>query len=180
MEIEAKFSIPGERTFRRLLEATALGVPVAVQMAFEMWAFGAAALLAGRLGAVALSAHTVALNMAAIAFMLPLGISQGAATRVGNLVGARQPEAAQRAAWVSFAMGAGVMAASGLMLIAFRELLPRVYTPEASVIAAAAAILPIAAAFAVFDGVQGGEKEDGRIDTVGPQAAADLDPVDAG
>jgi MATE family multidrug resistance protein len=137
-----------------LRELARYGVPVGVQMALEMWAFATAALLAGRLGAVPLAAHTIALNMAALAFMLPLGISQGAATRVGNLVGARAVGAAQRAAWVSLALGAGVMSVSALLFVSFRSGLPRVYTPELAVIEAAAAILPIAGAFQIFDGVQ--------------------------
>ncbi len=138
----------------RLREITRLGLPVAVQTGLEMWAFSAAALHARRLGALPLAAHTIALNMAALAFMLPLGVSQGAATRVGNLIGARDPAGAQRAAWVSFAMGAGVMTLSALGFVVFRHALPRIYTPDLEVVAACAAILPIAAAFQIFDGTQ--------------------------
>jgi MATE family multidrug resistance protein len=86
--------------------------------------------------------------------MMPLGIAQGAATRVGNLLGARDAVAAQRAAWVSFALGAGVMTLSALAFVALREWLPRLYTADATVVAACAAILPIAAAFQIFDGTQ--------------------------
>jgi MATE family multidrug resistance protein len=138
----------------RVRELLSLGVPVAFQMALEMWAFSGAALIAGHLGAVPLAAHTVALNLAALAFMLPLGISQGAATRVGNLVGAGDPAGAQRAAWVSLGLGAGVMSVSAVLFVALREWLPRVYTPELAVVEACAAILPIAAAFQIFDGTQ--------------------------
>jgi MATE family multidrug resistance protein len=140
--------------WRRVASVVGLGLPVAFQIALEMWAFSGAALLAGKLGAVALAAHTVVLNMAALAFMVPLGIAQGAATRVGNLIGARDPDGAQRAAWVSICMGAGVMTFSATLFIVFRGLLPRMYTPDAEVIAACAAILPIAGAFQVFDGTQ--------------------------
>jgi MATE family multidrug resistance protein len=80
--------------------------------------------------------------------------SQGAATRVGNLIGAGRPEEAQRAAQVALGLGAGVMSASALAFLVLRNALPRLYTPEAEVIAAAAAVLPIAAAFQVFDGTQ--------------------------
>jgi MATE family multidrug resistance protein len=125
-----------------------------MQVSLEMWAFSGAALIAGRLGAVSLAAHTIALNLAALAFMLPLGIAQGAATRVGNLIGAREPDAAQRAAWVSIGMGAGVMTLSASLFVVFRTGLPRLYTPDADVILACAAILPIAAAFQIFDGTQ--------------------------
>jgi MATE family multidrug resistance protein len=139
---------------RELWRLFAIGWPVAVQMALEMWAFSGAALLAGLLGETSLAAHAVALNMAALAFMLPLGISQGAATRVGNLVGAGRGAAAQSAAWISFAMGAGVMCLSALLFVVARDWLPRIYTPEPAVIAACSAILPIAAAFQIFDGTQ--------------------------
>jgi MATE family multidrug resistance protein len=139
---------------RRLARVAAIGLPIALQVSFEMWAFSAASLLAGRLGTVPLAAHTIVLNMAALAFMIPLGISQGAATRVGNLIGARQPRSAQRAAWVSICMGASVMAFSAGLFVTLRHLLPRIYTPDPAVIAASAAILPIAAAFQIFDGTQ--------------------------
>jgi MATE family multidrug resistance protein len=131
-----------------------VGVPVAVQMAAEIWAFSASTLIAGLLGATALGAHHVTLNVAAFAFMFPMGVSQGAATRVGNLLGAGRPEDAQRAAWITVAMGGGVMAVFALGFVVLRSWLPRIYTPDLEVIAASAAIFPIAAAFAVFDGVQ--------------------------
>ncbi len=138
----------------RVARITGLGIPIALQISLEIWAFSGAALIAGQLGAVPLAAHTVTLNMAALAFMLPLGIAQGAATRVGNLIGAREPDAAQRAAWVSIGMGAAVMSFSGMSFVLFRSALPRIYTPDAEVIAACAAILPIAGAFQIFDGTQ--------------------------
>ena len=139
---------------RAVLGLAAIGLPVGVQMALEIWAFSGAALIAGILGTVPLAAHTIALNMAAVAFMLPLGLSQGAATRVGNLIGAGDPHGAQRAAWVSFAMGAGVMTVSAVLLVLLRFQLPHLYTPDLEVVAACAAILPIAGAFQVFDGTQ--------------------------
>lgn len=139
---------------RGLAHILRLGVPVALQVAFEVWAFSGSTLIAGRLGAVALGAHTVTLNLAAFAFMFPLGISQGAATRVGNLLGAGRTADAQRASWVCMAMGGGVMAISAMLFVVFRRALPRIYTGEADVLTLSAAILPIAAAFAIFDGTQ--------------------------
>ncbi len=132
----------------------ALGVPVAIQTSLEFWAFSGATLLAGRLGQLPLAAHSIALNMAALAFMLPLGVSRAAVTRVGNLIGARRSADAQRAAWVAFALGAGVMTFSAVLFVLLREQLPRMYTPDADVIALCASILPIAAAFQIFDGTQ--------------------------
>jgi MATE family multidrug resistance protein len=136
---------------RRLL---ALGIPVAIQMSLEIWAFSAATLIAGRLGPVHVAAHTIALNMAALAFMIPLGISHGAVTRVGNLLGARAPADAQRAAWVAIAMGAAVMTLSAAAFVLLRNQLPAIYTANIEVIAMCATVLPIAGVFQVFDGAQ--------------------------
>jgi MATE family multidrug resistance protein len=139
---------------RAVWRLTRLGLPVGGQMALEIWAFSGAALIAGWLGAVPLAAHTIALNMAALSFMLPLGISQGAATRVGNLLGAGDNEGAQRAAWVSMGMGAAIMSLGAFAFITLRHWLPRIYSSDTDLIAACAAILPIAAAFQIFDGTQ--------------------------
>ncbi len=137
-----------------LAEILRLGFPVAVMLALEYWAFAISTLWAGRLGASALAAHSIALNLASITYMVPLGIGLGAVTRVGNLIGAGEPRAAQRAAWVAFALGGGVMALFALLLVAGRWLIPGWFTPDAAVIALAATLLPVVAAFELFDGLQ--------------------------
>lgn len=139
---------------RGLGEIFAFGIPVALQYGLESWAFQGVAIMAGWLGEVELAAHTIVLNMASLTFMLPLGISIGAATRVGNLIGAHEHRAAQRSAWLAFELGAGIMAISALAFVTLREWLPALYTPNVEVIALAATILPIAAAFQLFDGIQ--------------------------
>jgi MATE family multidrug resistance protein len=123
-------------------------------MGLEMWAFSGSNLIAGWLGAPQLAAHTIVLNLASITFMVPLGISQGAAVRVGNLLGAGRPSQARMASWVAIAMGAAVMTVSATAFVVLREVLPAAYTKDATVLALAASILPVAAAFQVFDGTQ--------------------------
>ena len=85
---------------------------------------------------------------------MPLGIALAAVTRVGNLIGAGQPAEADRAAWVAFGLGGGVMALSGLAFFFGRAWLPTLFTHDPVVIAATTAILPVVAAFQVFDGLQ--------------------------
>ncbi|MDP6980098.1 MAG: MATE family efflux transporter [Myxococcota bacterium] len=149
--------VPWDRSVLRprdLAEVWRSGWPVAVQMSLEIWAFSLGTLIAGTLGATAVAAHTVVLNMVSLTFMTALGISQGVVTRIGNLIGAGDFARAQRAAWVGLALGATVMALAGLGFLLFREQLPRLYTEEAQIIALASTILPVAAAFQVFDGTQ--------------------------
>ena len=131
-----------------------IGVPVGVQMGLEVWAFGLSTLMAGWLGVTAGAAHMVALNLASLSFMVPLGVSMAATTRVGNLLGAGEPARAQRAAWTAMATGATCMAVSGMTFLLARTTIPRIYSSDPEVLAAAAAILPIAAAFQVVDGIQ--------------------------
>lgn len=142
------FSVAGLR------EVLHYGVPVGMQYGLEVWAFQVATLLAGVLGELELGAHTLILNMASFSFMFPMGVSHAAAVRVGNLIGARDRHGAQRAAWVAFGMGAGVMGIAALTFLVFREGLPRLYGAEAPVVALAASLLPIVAAFQLMDGVQ--------------------------
>ncbi len=137
-----------------LREIFALGLPVGVQLGLEMWAFQLATLFAGWLGEKQLAAHVVALNLASMSFMVPLGISMAAVTRVGNLLGAGRPEAAARAAWVALAMGSGVMCVAAASFVLLRGWLPRVYTADLEVLAVTATLLPIAGAFQLFDGTQ--------------------------
>ncbi len=131
-----------------------LGLPIGAQYMLEGWAFQLSTLLSGRLGEAELAAHTIALNLASLTFMLPMGLSLGAATRVGNLVGAMRPKQAERAARLSLAMGAGIMVASAVVFVVARNRLPSLYTEDIAVVTLCATILPIAGAFQVFDGVQ--------------------------
>ena len=137
--------------FKQLL---GYGWPVALHLGLEVGAFGASGLMAGWLGATATAAHVVVLRLASFAFMLPLGISMAAATRVGNLLGARDRPGAQRAAWVALSVGAGAMCVSAACFLLFPEVLVRFFNDEAAVVANALLIFPIAAAFQVFDGTQ--------------------------
>src|SRR5262249_51722599 len=137
-----------------LREVLHYGMPVGIHMGLEVWAFDIATLFAGLLGAVALGAHTLALNLASLAFMVPLGVSLAAVTRVGNLIGEGKPQQAQTSAWMAMAIGAGFMGVTAVLMIVFRGVIPKVYTHDAAVIAAGAAIMPIAAAFQIFDGTQ--------------------------
>lgn len=139
---------------RGLWAIAALGLPVGVQLGLEMWAFQAATLLAGWIGEVELAAHTIVINLASLSFMVPLGISMAAVTRVGNLLGAGNPQAAQRAAWVAFGMGGAVMCGSAVAFVALRDELPRIYTADPHVLVVAALLLPIAGAFQLLDGLQ--------------------------
>lgn len=81
-----------------LLRMLKLGLPIGVQTALEFTAFGAVGLMMGRLGTVPVAAHQVAINLASLTFMVPLGVGQAAAVLVGHAVGAADQPAARSAA----------------------------------------------------------------------------------
>ena len=137
-----------------LLQSFRLGLPIGIQLALEANAFTIAMLLVGSIGVAPLAAHQVVINMASFTFMFPLGIAIGAGARAGNLIGARDPQRLRLACRVALAMGGGIMAAAAAVFIGFRTALPRLYVSDPEVAAIAASLLPIAAAFQIFDGIQ--------------------------
>ena len=137
-----------------LRQTLRLGIPVGFQLALEANAFTVGMIMIGWIGVVELAAHQVVINMASFTFMLPLGISIGSSVRVGNLIGARQPERLRIACQTAFAMGAGVMAIAAFCFVVFRNVLPLFYLEDAAVVALAASLLPIAGAFQIADGIQ--------------------------
>jgi len=142
-------------SLRGVLGVARIGLPVGIQIGLEGTAFSVAAMMAGWMGTTAVASNQVVLGLAALAFMVPNGISQGAATRVGNLIGAGDLAGMRRASTASLAAGIGAMSISALIFVLFRAELPLLFTADPAVVALSAAILPIAAAFQLSDGAQG-------------------------
>lgn len=131
-----------------------IGVNIALLLAAEMWFFSCVALLIGHLGPIELAAHQIALNLAALSFQIPVGVAAAAASRVGNAIGRRDPEGARRSAKTCLILGAGVMTVSASAFAFIPGILARLYTPDEAVIAVAAVLIPVAALFQIFDGLQ--------------------------
>jgi MATE family multidrug resistance protein len=108
----------------------------------------------GSLGAVAMASHQVALNLAALTFMVPLGVAQAAGVRVGHAVGRGDPSGARRAAGAGLVVGASFMALTAALFLSIPGPLARVYTTQPAVLGLAATLIPIAGVFQVFDGIQ--------------------------
>lgn len=135
-----------------------LGLPIGLAMSFEGAVFGAAAFLMGLIDADSIAAHAVALQIAALSFMVPMGLGQAATVRVGNALGRGDRAGITRAGWTAWILGVGFMAAMALLLwIAPRPLILLFLEDSAAnahVIALAVSFLAIAAVFQVVDGAQ--------------------------
>jgi putative MATE family efflux protein len=143
----------------RFREIVRLGVPIMLTWMFEGALFGGAALLMGLIGVDEVAAHAVALNIAAVAFQVPFGVSQAATIRVGMAFGARDPAWIARAGRVALVVGIGFMALSAAAMWAAPRLLVSAYVDvdaaaNAAVVALAVRYLAIAAVFQLVDGAQ--------------------------
>jgi MATE family multidrug resistance protein len=138
----------------RIRQLLRLGMPAALQLLLEIGAFATATFLIGKLGAVPLAGHQIALNVASFTYMVPLGIGSAAAIRVGHAVGAGDAHGAARAGWMALLFAASFMSCSGLALFLFARPIARIYSPELDVVSAGATLLVVAAIFQLFDGLQ--------------------------
>lgn len=131
-----------------------LGLPAAMQYVLEVGVFAVATAMIGKLGALALASHQVALNTVSFTYMVPLGISSAAAVRVGQALGRKDPHAASRAGWTAMGLGTGFMGCMGILLLAVPQYIARIYSPDPVVIRSASTLLFVAAFFQLFDGMQ--------------------------
>jgi len=135
-----------------------LGWPIGVTMALEMGVFALAAYFMGWIGAPAVAAHAVALQIAALTFMVPLGLGQAATVRVGLALGRRDEAGIALAGWTSWIVGVGFMGAMALIMWSIPRRLVTLFLTDvpanAAVIGLAVSFLKVAAAFQLVDGAQ--------------------------
>jgi MATE family multidrug resistance protein len=144
------------RKFERARVALLLriGFPAASQILLEISAFGAAAFLAGRLAPIALAAHQIAISVAALSYMIPLGISSAAAVMVGHAIGARKPLTARRRGYIAIGVGVVAALAAAALFLAYPAAILRIYTRDLAILDVGVKLLALAAAFQLFDSVQ--------------------------
>jgi MATE family multidrug resistance protein len=135
-----------------------LGLPIGITMALEMGVFALAAYFMGWIGAPAVAAHAVALQIAALTFMVPLGLGQAATVRVGLALGRGDAHGITRAGWTAWVVGVGFMGSMALVMWSVPHRLVTMFLTDvpanAAVIALAVSFLKVAAAFQLADGAQ--------------------------
>ena len=144
---------------QRARDIIRLGTPIAFTLAFEVTVFSAAVFLMGLINTDSIAAHAVALQLAAVTFMVPLGISQATTIRVGMAYGAKDHAWISRAGWASFVLAMCFMSVAASIMWIFPEALIGFFIdvskPEnAHVFALAVSFLGVAAVFQLADGAQ--------------------------
>jgi MATE family multidrug resistance protein len=163
----------------RLKAFARLGLPIAALLLFEVSIFNAASFLMGLINATSIAAYAIAIQVASLAFMVPLGLGQAVTVRVGRAHGSGDYEAVTRAGWTAYAMGVGFMAVTAAMMILFPHLLIAAFIDleapgNADVVRLAAVFLAFAGLFQIVDGAQavGGGMLRGLHDTTVPMVYA--------
>jgi multidrug resistance protein, MATE family len=136
-----------------------LGTNIGLLLWFEVGLFTVSALIMGTIGRDTVAAYIIAIQLASLTFMVPLGISQAATVRVGLAYGAQDPDGMKRAGWASFVLATGFMIFTSLLFLSFPTQLIGLFLDEANPESTAVRILAIsflgyAALFQIVDGVQ--------------------------
>jgi MATE family multidrug resistance protein len=136
-------------------ELVALGFPAASQIALEVGVFAASSALAGKLTPIAVASHQITMNIIAVAFMIPLGLSSAGAVRVGHAIGQGDRRRAAAAGWTAILLGIAFMSVAATTFVLIPRALLGLFTQEEHVLALGSSLLLVAAVFQLFDGVQG-------------------------
>ncbi len=138
----------------RLNTLFSFGWPIGLAIAVEASVFSIIALLLAPLGAVAVASHTIALNLSAMFFMLPLGIGLATTSRVGYLRGQGRLEDAFYSSKAAIGLGLAIATATCLLTFIFRAPFAALYGADAQVTALAAGLMIFAAIYQLPDSVQ--------------------------
>ncbi|WP_049622198.1 MATE family efflux transporter [Frateuria defendens] len=139
---------------RMILDLVKVGGPMAVSLLAEGGLFVAVALVIATLGETVVASHQVALNVATVSFMVPLGLSMAITVRVGHAVGRGDTVGVRYAGFCGIALALGVQLFSSGLMLGVPDLLARLYTHDAAVIALAVQLMRLAGLFQFSDGIQ--------------------------
>ena len=128
-----------------------LALPGLIMVIAEFLAFEILTLGSSRISAEHLAANTILQSLCVLTYQLPFPLSIAASTRVANLIGATLPDAARVTARVTYIVGTVLGVLNMALLSIFRDYIPRLYTSDPDVIRLAAGVLPLCAAFQLFD-----------------------------
>jgi multidrug resistance protein, MATE family len=139
---------------RRIGALVHIGLPMAITLLAEAGLFVAVALAISTLGEDVIASHQVAINVASLFFMIPLGLAMAITVRVGNAVGRGDPRGVRYAGFCGIALTLVTQALSAALMLGLPHVIAALYTPNARVIELAAQLLVLAGLFQFSDGIQ--------------------------
>ncbi|MGX5174168.1 MATE family efflux transporter [Aliikangiella sp. IMCC44653] len=151
LNIFNRWSLPSKPEIKEVFR---LGLPMAVTLGFEITMFAAVSLMIARYPTYVMGGHQIAVNIASLAFMIPLGISQAITARVGYFAGKKDPRSTQLAGYTGITVSALLSAFSATAMILIPSFLVQLYTQETQVVNVAIGMLFFAAVFQFSDSIQ--------------------------
>ncbi|RME85125.1 MAG: MATE family efflux transporter [Planctomycetota bacterium] len=148
------YKIKKNQFLKGLKELLWIGFPIGIQLALEVWAFTATTFLMGTIGAFPLAGHQIALNLASLVFMIPVGLGAAACVRIGHLIGQKNKESAKTCVKVTLFFSLLWSCISATSFYFIPHLLAAFYTPNQEVQNFAIQFLKVAALFQFSDGLQ--------------------------
>jgi len=145
---------PGLLARGPLSEMLRIGVPIGLQHQLEYGVFGVVGLVMDTLGPAEMAGHQIALNLASLTFMVPLGIGSAAAVLVGQAAGAGDRRRAGQAAGAAIILALLFMSSTAAVFLSAPGWLANLYTNDRRAAAVAVLLIPLAGIFQVFDGLQ--------------------------
>jgi multidrug resistance protein, MATE family len=139
---------------RRIGVLMHIGLPMAITLLAEGGLFVAAALLIGTMGEDMVASHQVALNVAALFFMIPLGLAMAITVRVGNAVGRGDASGVRYAGFCGIGLTLVTQLVSAGLMLGIPHFIASLYTRDKTVIALASQLLVLAGLFQFSDGIQ--------------------------
>lgn len=150
-EIFKRFRLPERAYFSELLR---VGIPIGISSSMEVTLFAVVSLLAATISTIAIAGHQVAINFAAMMFMIPFGMSVAISARVGQSIGRNRPIEARFRGFVGVGLSCCLMACTATLMLLFPEQIASIYTDDAVVIEMAVHLIFLAAVFQLSDGLQ--------------------------
>lgn len=140
--------------WRRIGHLLHIGLPMAITLLAEAGLFVATALLIGSMGEDVVASHQVAINVASLFFMIPLGLAMAITVRVGNAVGRGDAKGVRYAGFCGIGLTLLTQLVSAGVMLGLPHMIASLYTRDATVIALAARLLVLAGVFQFSDGIQ--------------------------
>ena len=166
-ELFSKFELPNLKILKEILIG---GLPVGLGNFIELSMFSGAGIVLGRFGSEVIAANGIALTLGGLFFMVPLSISNAAAVRVGNNVGANNMKGAKYSSYFSLRLATICALFMSLIIVINAEFLSSLLNDNPKVIALAVVLLSFAAFFQLADGLAMASigSMSGYKDTFGP------------
>ena len=148
-----EFTLPSLATTKEVFK---LGLPIGLGIFIELSMFSGAAIILSVLGEIVVAGHSIAINIASLFFMVPLAIGLASSTRVGNLIGERNPKQAKVASTSTIILCMMGALMNSVIIILFGSYIVGLYTTEIPVLELAISLIFFAAIFQLPDGIQMG------------------------